>query len=166
MSQKYREGNFFSVPLGHGGFALGLIARKPRRGSVLLGYFFGPRRNQADITSGIRELVAADAELVCRFKDTGLHRGLWRVVAVSPEWDRSLWPVPAFLRKEGLSGRDIRVEYDSDSLTMSARETAAGVTEEHLSEDVVLDEERLTEHLSRLLQAHRAEAVGPGQWTG
>jgi hypothetical protein len=145
---------------------LGLIARQPRRGAVLLGYFFGPRRTHAELTSGLHALTSADAQLVCRFKDSGLHRGLWRVVAVSPQWERDPWPVPAFLRKEGLSGRGIRVEYDGDNLMVPARENAAGVTDAHLPEDVVLDEERVVEQLAKLVQEHRTGTSDPGQWTG
>lgn len=166
MSQKYREGNFFSVPLGRDGFAIGLIARQPRRGSVLLGYFFGPRHPQADLTaSAVTALKPQDAKLVCRFKDGGLHRGLWRVFAVSRDWQREAWPVPAFLRKEGLSGRGIRVEYDGENLMMPSRESEVAITDSQLPEDVLLDEARVTELLERLLHEQRP-AIDPGQWTG
>lgn len=39
----YKEGDWFAVPLGGAGYALGLVARVGRRG-VTFGYFFGPRR--------------------------------------------------------------------------------------------------------------------------
>jgi hypothetical protein len=42
----YNEGDWFAVPLREGGFAIGVIARvMPRKEGVVLGYFFGPRRN-------------------------------------------------------------------------------------------------------------------------
>lgn len=167
MAQNFREGNFFSVALGHGGFGIGLLARQPRRGTVVLAYFFGPRRTLNNLTEGLSALKPSDAQMVCRLKDTGLHRGLWRVVAVSPDWDRQQWPVPPFLRKEGLSGKSIRVEYDGDNLMVPSRETVAGVTDAALPDDMVFDEERMVEALDKLLVEHKSSgAIDPSQWTG
>jgi hypothetical protein len=39
---KYREGDWFAVPLRNGGFAVGLVARANPK-AALLGYFFGPK---------------------------------------------------------------------------------------------------------------------------
>jgi len=36
MSQAYREGDWFAVPLRLGGYVVGLVARGPQRGTVLL----------------------------------------------------------------------------------------------------------------------------------
>ncbi|GAB3682864.1 hypothetical protein GCM10028814_20400 [Angustibacter aerolatus] len=41
--QRYGPGSWFAVPLRTEGFAVGLVARGPRRLGVC-GYFFGPRR--------------------------------------------------------------------------------------------------------------------------
>jgi len=40
---KYREGDWFAVPLREEGFAVGVVARANPNG-VRLGYFFGPKR--------------------------------------------------------------------------------------------------------------------------
>jgi hypothetical protein len=39
------EGDGFAVPLRDGGYAIGVVARMDRKGSVL-GYFFGPRYDE------------------------------------------------------------------------------------------------------------------------
>ena len=104
--------------------------------------------------------------MVCRFKDTGLHRGAWRVIAVDRRWQREHWPIPPFVRLEGLSGRGIRVEYSDENLLVPVRESPASVTDMHLAEDVVLDEQRVAELLAKILQSSRPPAIDPTQWTG
>lgn len=167
MTQKYREGDWFSVPLGHGLMALGLVARRPKRGGgLMLGYFFGPPRKQAPDATELLALRAVDVQLVCRFKDAPLHRGLWRVIGACGKWRHKDWPMPPFLRKEGLSGRAIRVEYAADNLTTPASETeaTATATDAVLPEDMVFDEARLVATLNRLLAEKRPVTLDPTQW--
>ncbi len=167
MAQEFREGDVFSLPLAHGGFGVGVLARRPRRGTVVLCYFFGPRRKQAAVTEGVDALRAGGALLVCRLKDTGLHRGSWRVIGAIGQWRRDEWPVPPFIRKEGLSQRGIRVEYGDDNLTVSARETAAGVTDMSLADDIVFDEQRIVDALERVIVEQTSTVtVDPSKWTG
>ncbi len=165
MSQQYREGDWFGVPLGHGQFALGLIARRPKRGGLLFGYFFAPVGKQVPQKADVPELRANQALMVCRFKDAPLHRGLWRVIGSGGKWRHKDWPMPAFLRKEGLSGRGIRIEYAADNLTTPVREIEADATDATLPEDIVYDEERLVLALVRLLAEKRPVGLDPGQWT-
>jgi len=165
VAQQYREGNWFGVPLGHGQMALGLVARRPKRGGLLLGYFFGPPRKHAPDAAELQSLAARDVLLVCRFKEAPLHRGLWRVVGDCAKWRHKDWPMPAFLRKEGLSGRAIRIEYAQDNLTTPARESEAAATDAALPEDIVYDEIRLVETLNRLFAEQRPVTLDPGQWT-
>ena len=162
-TQAYKEGDWFAVPLAHG-FALGLVARKPKRGPVVLGYFFGPRRKQLPDSSELQQVKAEQANMICRVKDGGLHRGLWRIIGHHPHWRRKDWPMPAFHRKEGLSGRGLRAEYDGDDLTTPTREVEAGVTDLSLPEDIVFDEMRLTETLARLLAEKKPVTIDPTHW--
>lgn len=164
MSQSYREGDWFAVPLARGGYAVGLVARRPKRGTVLLGYFFGPQRGVVPTMTELADLKAADVQLVCRVKDTALHRGVWRVLGRRDRWRRKDWPMPAFHRREGLSGRGIRLEYDGDNLSMPVREVPASVPDASLPEDVVLDEARVLEALARILAEKRPVTLDQSQW--
>lgn len=164
MSQQYREGDWFGVPLGSGQMAIGLVARSPKRGGLLLGYFFGPPRKQAPDATELKSMHAAQVQLICRFKNGALHRGLWRVFGACTKWRHKDWPMPPFLRKEGLSGRAIRVEYSQDNLTTPAKETEATATDATLPEDIVLDETRVVETLKRLFAEQRPVSIDPGQW--
>lgn len=165
MSQAYEEGDWFTVPLTHGGYAVGLVARRPRRGTVILGYFFGPPRKTLPAAEDLAALRAEQAQFVCRLKDTALHRGVWRTVGRCAHWRRKDWPMPAFFHREGLSGRGIRIEYDGDNLTTPAREVPASIPDASLPEDVVLDEARLLEVLERVLSEKRPAALDPTLWT-
>jgi hypothetical protein len=165
MTQQYREGDWFVVPLGHSLMALGLVARRPKRGGgLMLGYFFGPPRKQAPNAAELQTLSASQVQLVCRFKDAPLHRGLWRVIGACDKWRHKDWPMPPFLRKEGLSGRAIRVEYAPDNLTTPARESEAAATDAMLPEDVVFDETRLVSTLNRMFAEKRPVTLDPTQW--
>jgi len=164
MSEEYREGDWFAVPLRRGGYVVGLVARRPQRGSVILGYFFGPERKAVPAMQELTGIRAGDAQLVCRVKDTALHRGVWRVLGRRDRWRRKDWPMPAFHRREALSGRGIRIEYDGDSLTTPVREVPASVPDASLPDDVVLDETRLLEALARILAQERPVTLDQSQW--
>ena len=164
MAQTYREGEWFAIPLRRGGYALGLVARRPRRGTVVLGYFFGPARKSLPTAEELAKIRAEQVQLVCRIKDAPLHRGVWPVIGRHPHWRRKDWPMPAFYRREGLSGRGIRIEYDGDNLTTPAREVEAGVAESSLPEDVVLYEARLLETLAQILSEERPVTLDQTEW--
>src|SRR5689334_4391041 len=115
MKLPYTEGSVFLVPLRGGGFARGVVARRPSRaGGCLLGYFFGPRFEASDNVS-FDQLAPGDAVLRARFGDLGLIEGTWPVLGIAPEWDRSKWPFPDFVRREPLTGQAYLVRYcDTD----------------------------------------------------
>jgi hypothetical protein len=64
-----REGDWFAFPLGDAGYAVGLIARAPKRGDVLFGYFFGPLRSELPSAMDVESLTPSDAVLLLRFFD-------------------------------------------------------------------------------------------------
>lgn len=164
MTQSYREGDWFAVPMARSAYAAGLVARRPRRGTVLLGYFFGPQRQTIPTMAELALLTAENVQLVCRIKDSALYRGVWRVLGRRDRWRRKDWPMPAFHRREGLTGRGIRIEYDGDNLTTPVREVPASVPDASLPDDVVLDEARVLEALSRILAQERPVTLDQSQW--
>ena len=114
MKLPYQEGSVCLVPLVGGGWARGVIARVPRRGRVLVGYFFGPI---LESTEGVRldDLLPERAILRLRFGDLGLIERRWPVVGTVSVWERARWPIPVFVRFDLLvPGRAILVRYDED----------------------------------------------------
>ncbi len=118
---KYREGDWFAVPLQDAGFAVGLIARA-NPGGVLLGYFFGPRRSGVPALGEVTGLRPGDAVLVRKFGHLGIAQGKWPLLGRADDWDRREWPTPAFVRYEELTGRSFRVIYDDDDPNKVLRE--------------------------------------------
>lgn len=108
---KYVEGDWFAVPLKDGGFGVGLVARK-NAGGVLLGYFFGPKRTTLPELKDLTALSAEDAVLISKFGHLGLRQGKWPILGRLEGWTSTLWPMPAFIRYEELTGRSFRVTYD------------------------------------------------------
>jgi len=147
MAIPYREGQFFLLPVERGAYAVGLIARAPARGGVVLGYFFGPRRSQAPVEQWLNSLNPQQAALVCRFKDTALYRGEWKMLGSLGNFARGAWPIPAFHRFDGsvthVPGNDAvqdwKVEYGDDNLIVPLRESAAHGADLKLPEDMAYD---------------------------
>jgi hypothetical protein len=147
----YDEGTWFAVPLRAGGYAVGLVARKSPEG-VLLGYFFGPRRDLVPSLSDLETLRPEETVLIRLFGDLGLLEGEWPIIGQSPTWDRRSWPLPQFGRIEEFTGRALRVEYDEENLARTVRETPATREEvEGLPLDGMSGYGALEKRLTRLL---------------
>jgi len=130
LEPTYREGDWFAVPLRGGGFAAVIVARAmPRMESVLLGYFFGPRRGGVPTLDELSALSASDAVLVERFGDLGILDGTWPLVGHADTWDRGAWPTPAFGRLEELTGRAFKVIYDDGDPNRLLREERIDLSE-------------------------------------
>jgi hypothetical protein len=117
----YREGDWFAVPLREGGYAVGVVARANPK-AALLGYFFGPRRDDVPTIEDVADLEAADAVLVGKFGHLGITGGTWPIVGRLDDWDRDEWPMPVFVRYEELTGRSFRVFYDDNDPNKVLRE--------------------------------------------
>jgi len=147
MAMELREGQFFLLPLDSSQYAVGLVARAPRRGGVLLGYFFGPRRIAEPSRDWLNSRLPSHAVFACRFKDTSLFRSEWRQLDVLSTFKRADWPVPAFHRFEGSvtyipggsSVTDWRVEYNDDNMVMPVSEAPAQGADLRLTDDLVYD---------------------------
>lgn len=158
MSAPYKEGQYFLLPLAERGtYAVGLIARVPPRGGVLLGYFFGPRRREAPGKEWLDGLRPSQAVLACRFKDAQLYRGQWRLLTIRERFDRPTWPVPAFHRFDGTSThvpnldvvQNFRVEYSDDNLITPVRERPATGEDLKLVDDFAFDGTLLAEEVGK-----------------
>lgn len=121
MKLPYSEGSVFLVPLKDGGYARGVVARISPDGKVLLGYFFGPRL-VSNTAVAMNDLRSTDARLRIRFGDLGLINGAWVVCGEIPNWNRSEWPFPDFLRRDPLGKlKPVQVRYfDMDPLRVES----------------------------------------------
>lgn len=146
----YREGDWFAVPLAGGGYGIGLAARSSRRGKILLGYFFGPRRSTPPGLPDLLRLTPGEAVAVELFGDLGLIEGQWPVLGSTPDWDRGRWPMPAFGSVEGNTG--YRVEYPDDNPAAAPRLTRISAQEaSRLPEDRLQGAEAMAILLDRTL---------------
>jgi hypothetical protein len=92
-----REGDWFAVPLGGAGYAVGLVARAPKRSDVLFGYFFGPLRSELpSADADVARLTPDDAVLVTRFLDRAVESEAWPTFASTQDRRRDAWPMPEF----------------------------------------------------------------------
>lgn len=134
----YAEGDWFAVPLRERGFAAGVVARANPRG-VLLGYFFGPRREHIPTIDELDRLTPEAAIWVSRFGDLHLLEEKWPVIGKLAKWDRDAWPTPTFARHEELTGRTYEVVYADDDpnqlLTerLISRDFAQGLPEDGMA---------------------------------
>jgi hypothetical protein len=128
---KYKEGDWFAVPLRDRGFAVGVVARSNPKGA-LLGYFFGPRHDKVPSKDVAAGLTPSQAVLVGKFGHLGLEWGTWPILGRHRDWDREAWPIPILIRYEELTGRTFQVFYDPDDPVKLLREQQvdAGVAEQ------------------------------------
>lgn len=147
MNVQLAEGDGFLLPVEPGQYGVGLIVRAPRRGGILLGYFFGPRRSRSPDEAWFGSRTAVQSILVARFRDRALFRGEWPLVHRSSGFDRSRWPVPAFHRFDGAVTltpgttpvTDWRVQYSDDNLITPIDERPALADDLRLAPDTVYD---------------------------
>lgn len=115
---KYREGDWFAVPLRSGGYAVGVVART--KGAGVLGYFFGPRWAAAPAPQALATLRPDASILISVFGDLGLINGEWPIIGRLENWDRNEWPMPVFARVDSLDpGKCLRITYADDDPNLS-----------------------------------------------
>jgi hypothetical protein len=104
----YSEGSIFTVPLRNGGYARGVVARAGPEGKVLFGHFFGPKLNSLDEVN-LENIEPEKSILSAIFGDLGLINGEWRIIGSMPNWQRSAWFMPDFVRRDPIGKRAWRV---------------------------------------------------------
>jgi hypothetical protein len=92
------------------------------RGRVLVGYFFGPRRDELPSLEDVRGLRREDAVLVQRFGDLYLVEDKWPILGRDESWHRESWPMPTFGRYVEMDGKAWSVEYQDDNPNSIPRE--------------------------------------------
>ena len=117
----YAEGDWFAVPQRDGGCGVGLVARANPKGA-LVGYSFGPSRDEVPSREDLASLMPGDAVLVGKFGHLGLTGGMWPVLGRLDGWDRREWTMPILVRYEELTGRSYHVFYKDEDPNNLVRE--------------------------------------------
>jgi len=112
--QPYREGSWFAIPLGNGGYATGLVARLSPQGKVMLAYLFGPTHWTLPTLGDVQALKPADALKVIRTGDVAVANGRWPVLGNVLDFRREDWPVPMFIRRADALKRAWQATYADD----------------------------------------------------
>jgi hypothetical protein len=98
--------------LPNAGYALGVVARIGKKGS-LIGYFFGPARPGIPSLESVgSQLVPQLAAMVGIVGDLALVRGSWPILGKLEPWSPNSWPIPEFVRRDAVSGKPSRVVYE------------------------------------------------------
>ena len=93
---RYREGQWFAVPLRRGGYAIGIIVRGSYKTKGGLGYFFGPKYLNIPSDKDTIEKKPNEAILITRFGDLGIVMGSWPLIQSSRSFYKQEWPIPKF----------------------------------------------------------------------
>jgi hypothetical protein len=123
MKRRYKEGDWFRVPLSGTHDAVGVIARACR--SRLFAYFFAVPARTALSHDMLRKFHATQAALCALFGGAPLEDLRWPLIATSLHFDRTAWPFPEF----GLRGAFARtwriVAYDASTMQAARSESAS-----------------------------------------
>jgi hypothetical protein len=113
---KFKEGDWFTVPLRREQHALGLVARRDRHGDSFLGYYFAPANDGVPCQDYIAQLRPQDALLVGASGTYGFNHGTWKMICSSNNWDRNAWPIPVFVRTDSGNTKHLETYADEDVL--------------------------------------------------
>lgn len=154
---RYREGQWFAVPLQSGGYAAGIIVRGSLKTKGGLGYFFPFRYELPPTATDIEDLCASQAILVEWFGDLGIIYGEWPLILAERPFNREDWPVPRFGRIDMFDpecGRITEYSQDDDGRALYIAETRVPVAEiASLPEAGTSGHKALEIRLSRLIDA-------------
>lgn len=130
MKRRYKNGDWFRVPLGGEHDAVGVIARMCR--SRLFGYFFPVEAGRHLGADDLKALRAQGAVACALFGGAGIEEARWRVIATSLPFDPTAWPVPPFASR-GVFGRTwSAIAYDPETMSIASRAAITSEQAAHL----------------------------------
>jgi hypothetical protein len=154
---RYKNGDWFNVPLAGGKFAIGRIVRVGPRG-VLLGYFFGPARKNPGTAKDVEGLRPKDAALIAIFGDLGLITDAWAIIPTDGPLDISAWKMPQFGRIDEDDQKAWRVTYfDDNPNKVLSEEECPMEAARRLPEDGLWGSGAIEDYLPILLKKRRGE---------
>jgi hypothetical protein len=124
VRQRYREGDWFAVPLDDGRYVLGRISRHSH--GIIFGYFFAPPFDHVPTLEEAGGRTADDSFLQLRFGHLGLRDGEWPALGQTGDWDRDAWPLLEFENRLSVKGRPdvlyaVRLDEDTVARMVSRR---------------------------------------------
>jgi hypothetical protein len=153
---KYKEGQWFAIPLKNGGYATGIIVRGSYMTKGGLGYFFGPKYKEIPSYTETYQKNKDNPILIGWFGDLGIIKGDWPIIENGRNFIREDWPVPKFQRKSSLTeGKVYVVEYgQNNEVHDSIREILVPINKEILKypEDGLYGSEAIEKELEKLLK--------------
>jgi hypothetical protein len=99
------EGTVFAVPYGLGSWALGVVARRQPRGSVIAAYIFHDSAHGSEVDASGALPDPANAAFRGRMSDYYIRSGLWRTLGVHAKFRRELWPFDRVGHRDAVTGR-------------------------------------------------------------
>jgi len=144
------EGTWFAAPLRSKGFAVGVVARTSPGGGIVLAYFFKNVWDRLPTIGEVKAFKPADAVRVLRVVDLSLMDGSWPILAQDPDWRRTDWTLPRFVRRDDLSRQAWSVQYSDRDANLVESETPTSY-DTNLERDAVLGAGAAEVLLTRLL---------------
>jgi hypothetical protein len=135
------------------------VARSPKQGKVLLGYFFGVKFPSIPTPSDLPILLPENALKVVKFGDLSLMTGEWPVVGHLQNWDQEDWPMPKFIRRDPLAKRARLVSYADDDPNQLVSEEPGNFEAAEYEEDSLLGAGFVELLLTRLLGPAPADGM-------
>ncbi len=84
------------------------------RGSVIFAYLFGVKFEKVPYLDEVIHFKPNDAARKIRTGYLGLINNEWPILGEMPNWSDEDWPMPIFVRKEGLTDRIYYVQRDDN----------------------------------------------------
>lgn len=120
-------GEWCAIPMPESRWAVGRIVH--RQQDVIVGYFFGPRREDLPQVSDLKGLTSTGVDEIRKVSDLGLRSGEWPVIGGSRDFDPMVWPVPAFGKPDWAQNQFWRLAYPDNDLKKPPEKVAIGFEE-------------------------------------
>lgn len=132
-----KEGDWIAVQLEERGWVLGLIARGAKQVPYHFAYFFPPRREAKPTMQDTLMLGYPDALMLCV-----CNINKFELVGSTEGWNRNLWPMPKFVRREG-TGLVAITRDPNDPGNVASREALTEAQAKELQRDQICDDKTL-----------------------
>jgi hypothetical protein len=114
---KFHVGDWCGIPMPENRWVTGRIVH--HQDALIVGYFFGPRRDELPAVEDLKDLSPARADEIRIVSDLGLQNGDWPVLGGHDDFKSSTWIVPAFGKRDWVENRYWRIVYSGGNVLAS-----------------------------------------------